>query len=34
MPGAAEYIPRNSGKHTVPTGGQNPSYPQLPMTTD
>jgi predicted acyl esterase len=34
MPGTADYVPRNSGTHIVHTGGQNPSYLQLPVLED
>ncbi|GJF34511.1 hydrolase [Kitasatospora sp. NE20-6] len=33
MPGTRDYIPRNSGKHVVHTGGDHTSYLQLPVRT-
>ncbi len=32
MPGTRDYIPHNSGKHIIHTGGQHASYLQLPIT--
>ncbi|POH57104.1 CocE/NonD family hydrolase [Arthrobacter glacialis] len=31
MPGAREYVPANSGMHVIHTGGDHPSYLQLPI---
>jgi uncharacterized protein len=31
MPGTRDYIPHNSGKHIIHTGGQHASYLQLPI---
>ena len=31
MPGTREYIPSNSGQHTIHTGGKHASYLQLPV---
>jgi predicted acyl esterase len=31
MPGIREYVPANSGRHTIHTGGQRASYLQLPV---
>jgi uncharacterized protein len=31
MPGTRDYIPHNSGKHIIHTGGQHALYLQLPI---
>jgi len=33
MPATRDYIPQNSGKHVVHTGGDHASYLQLPIKT-
>ena len=33
MPGIRDYVPRNSGRHVVHTGGDRASYLQLPVMT-
>ncbi|MCA1190195.1 hypothetical protein LCD36_27645, partial [Saccharopolyspora sp. 6T] len=31
MPGIREYVPANTGRHIIHTGGDSPSYLQLPV---
>jgi predicted acyl esterase len=33
MPALGEYVPQNKGKHVIHTGGNRPSYLQLPVQT-
>jgi predicted acyl esterase len=33
MPGTRDYLPQNSGKHVIHTGGDHASYLQLPIKT-
>ncbi|MGH3642725.1 MAG: CocE/NonD family hydrolase, partial [Mycobacterium sp.] len=33
MPGTREYVPQNSGRHVIHTGGEHASYVQLPVMT-
>lgn len=34
MPGLREYVPRNTGRHVIHSGGTRASYLQLPVVTD
>jgi predicted acyl esterase len=34
MPGTRDYVPQNSGRHVIHTGGEHASYVQLPVMID